>query len=90
MKLLTDEDGNDENKRKPNNTFDFLGFTHYVGKDKSRVKRVKRKTKQEKVQSKLATSQRMDKKEQTYASQRVYEENESQATGLYTILWYNR
>lgn len=43
----------DNNIDKDNNSFDFLGFTHYVGKDKNGVKRVKRKTSKKKYRASL-------------------------------------
>jgi RNA-directed DNA polymerase len=46
------KDNNDEDD-KGENSFDFLGFTHYVGKDKNGRKRVKRKTSKKKYKASL-------------------------------------
>ena len=43
----------DENDDGDGNSFDFLGFTHYVGKDKNGRKRVKRKTSKKKYRASL-------------------------------------
>lgn len=48
-----DEDKDGENVCKRDNSFDFLGFTHYVGKDKNGAKRVKRKTSKKKYKAGL-------------------------------------
>ena len=48
-----DDDDNDGNGNMPDKTFDFLGFTHYVGKDKDGRKRVKRKTSKKKYKASL-------------------------------------
>lgn len=48
--------GDDEDKGercKQTNSFDFLGFTHYVGKGKNGAKRVKRKTSKKKYRASL-------------------------------------
>lgn len=45
------KDNNDDDKGE--NSFDFLGFTHYVGKDKNGSKRVKRKTSKKKYKASL-------------------------------------
>ena len=46
-----DKDGNGDDKGE--NSFDFLGFTHYVGKDRNGRKRVKRKTSKKKYKASL-------------------------------------
>ena len=54
IKLNKDNQENgkdDEGKREE--SFDFLGFTHYVGKDKNGIKRVKRKTSKKKYNASL-------------------------------------
>ena len=43
----------DNDDDKGDNSFDFLGFTHYVGKDKNGRKRVKRKTSKKKYKASL-------------------------------------
>jgi group II intron reverse transcriptase/maturase len=48
-----DEDGNRGSGCKQDNTFDFLGFTHYIGKDKNGRKRAKRKTSKKKYRASL-------------------------------------
>ncbi len=48
-----DENGNGGEGCKQNNSFDFLGFTHYIGKDKNGAKRVKRKTSKKKYRTSL-------------------------------------
>ena len=45
------KDNKDDDKG--DNSFDFLGFTHYVGKDKNGSKRVKRKTSKKKYKASL-------------------------------------
>jgi hypothetical protein len=45
------KDNKDDDKGE--NSFDFLGFTHYVGKDKNGSKRVKRKTSKKKYKASL-------------------------------------
>ena len=53
---LHKDDNDDEDKGKgckPDSSFDFLGFTHYVGKDKDGRKRVKRKTSRKKYKLSL-------------------------------------
>ena len=47
------KDINDDDNDKGENSFDFLGFTHYVGKDKNGRKRVKRKTSKKKYKASL-------------------------------------
>lgn len=54
---LHKDDNDDEDKGKgckPDSSFDFLGFTHYVGKDKDGRKRVKRKTSKKKYKLSLS------------------------------------
>ena len=46
----SDDDGNRDNQ---GNSFDFLGFTHYVGKDRNGKMRVKRKTSKKKYKASL-------------------------------------
>jgi len=53
---LHKDENDDEDKGKgckPDNSFDFLGFTHYVGTDKDGRKRVKRKTSRKKYKLSL-------------------------------------
>ena len=53
---LHKDDNDDEDKGKgckPDSSFDFLGFTHYVGLDKDGRKRVKRKTSRKKYKLSL-------------------------------------
>ena len=52
-KIIKLNKGNDDNVDKDGNSFDFLGFTHYVGKDKNGRKRVKRKTSKKKYRASL-------------------------------------
>lgn len=49
IELKKDENDDDNG----DNSFDFLGFTHYVGKDKNGRKRVKRKTSKKKYKASL-------------------------------------
>lgn len=49
-KIIKLNKGNDDNVDKDENSFDFLGFTHYVGKDKNGRKRVKRKTSKKSIE----------------------------------------
>lgn len=51
LKKNNKDDGADDDKGE--NSFDFLGFTHYVGKDKNGMKRVKRKTSKKKYKASL-------------------------------------
>ena len=52
--MLDKEDGGEDgNEDEGNNSFDFLGFTHYVGKDRNGAKRVKRKTSKKKYKASL-------------------------------------
>ncbi|ATW26772.1 group II intron reverse transcriptase/maturase [Candidatus Formimonas warabiya] len=49
-----DEDnGKDGGGSKQTNSFDFLGFTHYMGEDKNGAKRIKRKTSKKKYRASL-------------------------------------
>lgn len=48
-----DEDGNSGKGCKQDNSFDFLGFTHYIGKDKNGRNRIKRKTSKKKYRASL-------------------------------------
>lgn len=48
-----EDDGKDDSGGKQISSFDFLGFTHYVGKDKNGAKRVKRKTSKKKYRASL-------------------------------------
>lgn len=48
-----DDDDDDEKGCRQNNSFDFLGFTHYIGKDRNEAKRVKRKTSKKKYKASL-------------------------------------
>ena len=52
---LSKEDDNtkDAGESKQNNSFDFLGFTHYMGKGKNGAKRVKRKTSKKKYRASM-------------------------------------
>ena len=53
---LGKEDNDEDNIAggcKGNNSFDFLGFTHYMGKDKNGSKRIKRKTSKKKYRVSL-------------------------------------
>jgi len=50
IELKKDQDDKDDHG---DNNFDFLGFTHYVGKDKNGNKRVKRKTSKKKYKAGL-------------------------------------
>jgi len=54
---------NDDDKGE--NSFDFLGFTHYVGTDKSGRKRVKRKTSKKKYKASLLRCKEWMKKNRT-------------------------
>jgi len=47
------KNNNNDDDDKGENSFDFLGFTHYVGKDKNGRKRVKRKTSKKKYKASL-------------------------------------
>ncbi len=51
--IKLNKDNNDDNKDIGGNSFDFLGFTHYVGRDKNGKKRVKRKTSKKKYKASL-------------------------------------
>ncbi len=53
IKLNKDEDIDKDDEDKGENSFDFLGFTHYVGRDKNGSKRVKRKTSKKKYRASL-------------------------------------
>lgn len=48
-----DDDGNKPNRDKESHSFDFLGFTHYMGEDKTGAKRIKRKTSKKKFRESL-------------------------------------
>lgn len=48
-----DADKDDRDGGRGNQTFDFLGFTHYIGVDKDGRKRVKRKTSKKKYRASL-------------------------------------
>lgn len=52
-KIIKLNKGNNDKVDKDRNSFDFLGFTHYVGKDKNGRKRVKRKTSKKKYRASL-------------------------------------
>lgn len=54
-KIIKLNKGNDDdnNSDQDRNSFDFLGFTHYVGKDKNGSKRIKRKTSKKKYKASL-------------------------------------
>lgn len=57
---------NDDDKDKGENSFDFLGFTHYVGEDKNgRRKRIKRKTSKKKYKASLLRCKVWMKKNRT-------------------------
>lgn len=51
--IKLNKDDNDDDGNNKGNSFDFLGFTHYVGKDKNGKKRVKRKTSKKKYRASL-------------------------------------
>jgi len=51
--LDKDKNEDDGNGRNQSNSFDFLGFTHYIGKDKNGAKRAKRKTSKKKYRASL-------------------------------------
>ena len=48
-----DDDNGNDGGCKQTNSFDFLGFTHYVGKDRNGARRVKRKTSKKKYRASL-------------------------------------
>ena len=48
-----EDDENNSDDDKTNNSFDFLGFTHYVGLDRNGRKRIKRKTSKQKYKNSL-------------------------------------
>lgn len=50
---LKKDDDNDDGDEHGDYAFDFLGFTHYMGKDKNGEKRVKRKTSKKKYRASL-------------------------------------
>lgn len=50
---LNKENDEDGKRCKHSNSFDFLGFTHYIGKDKNGAKRAKRKTSKKKFNASL-------------------------------------
>jgi len=50
IELKKDDDDDDDHG---NHTFDFLGFTHYMGEDKDGRKRIKRKTSKKKYKASL-------------------------------------
>lgn len=52
-KIIKLNKGDVDNNDRDGNSFDFLGFTHYVGKDKNGSKRVKRKTSKKKYKASL-------------------------------------
>lgn len=52
IELKEDEDDKDDDDH-GNHSFDFLGFTHYMGKDKNGEKRIKRKTSKKKYRASL-------------------------------------
>jgi len=52
-KIIKLNKGDDDNNDRDGNSFDFLGFTHYVGKDKNGSKRVKRRTSKKKYKASL-------------------------------------
>lgn len=53
IKLDKDSNGTDDNDNNGGSSFDFLGFTHYVGKDRNGRKRIKRKTSKKKYNASL-------------------------------------
>lgn len=52
-KIIKLKKRNYDNEDKDGNSFDFLGFTHYLGKDKNGHKRVKRKTSKKKYSASI-------------------------------------
>ncbi len=65
IKLNKDEDIDKDDEDKGGNSFDFLGFTHYVGRDKNGSKRVKRKTSKKKYRASLIRCKEWMKKNRT-------------------------
>lgn len=55
----------DKDDDQGDNSFDFLGFTHYVGKDKNGKKRVKRKTSKKKYNASLLKCKQWIKENRT-------------------------
>ncbi len=53
ISLGKDNDKDDASGSNNSNSFDFLGFTHYIGKDKNNKKRVQLKTSKKKYRSSL-------------------------------------
>lgn len=53
IELKKDNQDDKDDDDRGENSFDFLGFTHYVGKDKNGRKRVKRKTSKKKFKASL-------------------------------------
>lgn len=51
--IKDDEERSGSDGCKQSNSFDFLGFTHYIGKDKNGAKRMKRKTSKKKYKASL-------------------------------------
>ena len=66
-KIIELKKGNkdDSDDDKGGNSFDFLGFTHYVGKDKNGIKRVKRKTSKKKYNASLLRCKKWIKENRT-------------------------
>lgn len=52
-KIIKLEKNDDDNDDEDGSSFDFLGFTHYVGKDKNGSRRVKRKTSKKKYKASI-------------------------------------
>lgn len=65
IELKKDSNDDDNDTDKGENSFDFLDFTHYVGKDKNGRKRVKRKTSKKKYKVSFLRCKEWMKKNRT-------------------------
>lgn len=66
-KIIELNKGNDDENDKGDSSFDFLGFTHYVGKGKDGRKRVMRKTSKKKYKASLLRCKEWMKNNRTLA-----------------------
>ena len=78
VKLAKDSDDNDEG-----GTFDFLGFTHYMGKCRDGVKRIKRKTSKDRLSRSITRCREWLKRNRETPVEGLMERLNRKLTGTY-------
>ena len=75
--------GDDESDDGDDGTFDFLGFTHYMGRCKDGIKRIKRKTRKKRQCRSIQRCMRWLRYNRTMAVEKLMKKLNSKLTGTY-------